>query len=81
MSSEEKIDKIKTHFAEIMKTLGLDLSDDSLADTPKRIAKMYVNEIFGGLDEGNFPRITLIDNKMGYDQMVCVQDIEVISTD
>jgi GTP cyclohydrolase I len=80
MSSEEKIDKIKTHFAEIMKTLGLDLSDDSLADTPKRIAKMYVNEIFGGLDEGNFPRITLIDNKMGYDQMVCVQDIEVIST-
>lgn len=80
MSSDEKIDKIKTHFAEIMKILGLDLSDDSLADTPKRIAKMYVNEIFGGLDEQNFPRITLIDNKMGYDQMVCVQDIEVIST-
>ena len=80
LSAEQKIEKIKKHFSEIMKTLGLDLKDDSLADTPKRIAKMYVNEIFGGLDENKFPRITVIDNKMGYDQMVCVQDIEVLST-
>lgn len=80
LSPEEKIHKITGHFSEIMKTLGLDLKDDSLADTPKRIAKMYVNEIFGGLDATQFPKITLIDNKMGYDQMVCVQDIEVVST-
>ncbi len=79
LTSEEKIEKIKHHFAEIMKTLGLDLSDDSLCDTPKRMAKMYVNEVFSGLDPKNFPKITVIDNKMQYDQIVCVQDIEVMS--
>lgn len=79
LSAEEKIDKIKKHFSEIMKTLGLDLEDDSLKDTPKRIAKMYVNEIFSGLDSSNFPKITVIENKMEYDQMVCIQDIEVMS--
>ena len=80
LTADEKIEKIKKHFSVIMETLGLDLSDDSLKDTPKRIAKMYVNEIFGGLDEKNFPKITVIENKMGYDQMVCIQDIEVLST-
>jgi GTP cyclohydrolase IA len=80
LSSDQKIQKITTHFAEIMKVLGLDLKDDSLSDTPRRIAKMYVNEIFGGLDVENFPKMTVIDNKMDYDQMVCIQDIEVIST-
>lgn len=79
LSPEEKIEAIKKHFGEIMKVLGLDLEDDSLKDTPKRIAKMYVNEIFGGLDYKNFPKITVIDNKMEYDQMVCVQDIEIMS--
>ncbi len=79
LSAEEKIEKIKFHFSEIMTTLGLDLSDDSLSDTPKRVAKMYVNEIFSGLDPKNFPKITVIDNKMQYDQMVCVQNIELIS--
>jgi GTP cyclohydrolase IA len=79
LSSEEKIETIKKHFSEIMKVLGLDLEDDSLKDTPKRMAKMYVNEIFGGLDYKNFPKITVIDNKMEYDQMVCVQDIEIMS--
>lgn len=79
LSSEEKIEKIKKHFSEIMKTLGLDLEDDSLKDTPKRIAKMYVNEIFSGLDSANFPKITVIENKMEYDQMVCIQDIEIMS--
>ncbi len=79
LTAEEKIEKIKIHFTEIMKTLGLDLSDDSLCDTPKRVAKMYVNEIFSGLDPKNFPKITVIENKMQYDQIVCVQDIEVIS--
>ena len=79
LSDLDKIEIIKKHFSEILKTLGLDLEDDSLKDTPKRIAKMYVNEIFSGLDSKNFPKITVIENKMGYDQMVCVQDIEVIS--
>lgn len=80
LSSEEKIDKIKHHFTEIMVALGLDLTDDSLSDTPKRMAKMYVNEVFSGLDPKKFPKITVIDNKMQYDQMVCVQNIEVMST-
>lgn len=79
LTSEEKVEKIQNHFTEILKTLGLDLSDDSLRDTPKRIAKMYVNEVFSGLDVKNFPKITVIENTMDYDQMVCVQDIEVVS--
>lgn len=78
-NTEEKIQQIETHFAAIMKVLGLDLNDDSLQETPKRMAKMYVNEIFGGLNAKNFPKITVIENKMQYDQMVCVQDIEVMS--
>jgi GTP cyclohydrolase IA len=80
LSNDQKIEKIKSHFAEIMATLGLDLTDDSLCDTPKRMAKMYVNEVFSGLDHKNFPKITVIENKMQYDQMVCVQNIEVMST-
>jgi GTP cyclohydrolase I len=80
ISNIDKIEKIKHHFSEIMTTLGLDLNDDSLRDTPKRVAKMYVNEIFSGLDTKNFPKITTIENKMNYDQMVCVQDIELMST-
>lgn len=79
LTCDEKISKIQQHFAEIMSVLGLDLSDDSLRDTPRRIAKMYVNEVFGGLNPDNFPKITVIENKMQYDQMVCVQDIEVMS--
>ena len=79
LSCHEKVEKISVHFTEIMKVLGLDLEDDSLKETPKRLAKMYVNEIFSGLDSGNFPKITVIENKMQYDQMVCVQDIEVMS--
>lgn len=78
-TAEEKVAHIQKHFTEIMNILGLDLSDDSLRETPKRIAKMYVNEIFSGLDSKNFPKITVIDNSMQYDQMVCVQDIEVMS--
>lgn len=79
LSSEEKVDKIKFHFTEIMKTLGLDLTDDSLKDTPKRVAKMYVNEIFSGLNSANFPKITTIENKMQYDQMIAVKNIDLIS--
>ncbi len=79
ISTDEKIEKIELHFEGILKILGLDLSDDSLAGTPRRLAKMYVNEVFSGLDPKNFPSITVIENSMKYDQMVCVQDIEVIS--
>ncbi len=77
---ETKKQMIADHIASIMGILGLDISDDSLAGTPKRIAKMYVNEIFSGLDYENFPKITLIENKMQVDEMVKVQDITVTST-
>ncbi len=79
LSEQDKIEKIRAHFQEIMTVLGLDLNDDSLKETPLRVAKMYVKEIFGGLNDDNFPKMTVIDNKMQYDQMVCVQNIEVIS--
>lgn len=78
-TSEEKVEIITKHFAEIMKVLGLDLKNDSLQDTPKRIAKMYVNEIFSGLNPDHFPKMTVIDNEMQYDQMVLVQNIGVLS--
>ena len=79
LSDEEKIEKIEEKFSDIMKILGLDLEDDSLADTPKRLAKMYVLELFSGLDSKNFPKITVIENKMKYDQMIVIQNIEVLS--
>jgi len=76
---KEKIDHIEAHFAHIMRILGLDLSDDSLIDTPKRVAKMYVNEIFWGLDYEAFPKCTAVDNKMKYNEMVCERNINVQS--
>lgn len=76
---KEKIDYIEAHFAHIMRMLGLDLSDDSLMDTPKRVAKMYVNEIFWGLDYDAFPKCTAVDNKMKYNEMVCERNINVQS--
>lgn len=79
MSVDQKIDLIEAKFSEIMEILGLDLSDDSLMESPRRIAKMYVKELFGGLLPENFPKMTLIENKMKYNQMIVVQDIEVLS--
>jgi GTP cyclohydrolase I len=79
LSDEEKISKISKNFREIMETLGLDLSNDSLQDTPRRVAKMYVQELFSGLKDENFPKITVIENEMLYDQMVVVRDIGIIS--
>jgi GTP cyclohydrolase I len=76
---KEKIDHIEAHFAHIMRILGLDLSDDSLMDTPKRVARMYVNEIFWGLDYEAFPKCTAVDNKMKYNEMVCERNINVQS--
>ena len=80
LSDEQKRLKIESAMREVMDTLGLDLSDDSLCDTPKRIAKMYVDEIFGGLDYRKFPKITQIENKMRLDQPVQVSDISLTST-
>lgn len=74
-----KIEVIEVLFADIMKTLGLDLSDDSLTETPKRVAKMYVNEIFWGLDYDAFPKCTTVDNKMKYDEMVIERNVNVQS--
>lgn len=79
LSNEEKIEKITAKFTEIMETLGLDLRDDSLKETPHRVAKMYVNEVFGGLDPKKFPKMTVIENKMNYDQMIVVQNISCLS--
>ena len=79
LSRTEKIDKIEDHFNVIMDTLGLDLTDDSLIDTPKRVAKMYVNEIFWGLDYDAFPKATVVDNKMQYNEMVLERNISVQS--
>jgi GTP cyclohydrolase I len=78
-SSEEKIEIISKHFTEILKVLGMDLKNDSIRDTPKRIAKMYVNEIFSGLDQKHFPKMTVIENEMQYDQMVVIKGIQVLS--
>jgi GTP cyclohydrolase I len=79
MSNEEKKEKIASHFAEIMDLLGLDRSDDSLAGTPERVAKMYVEEIFSGLDPQNKPSITLFDNKYQYSHMLVERDITLYS--
>jgi GTP cyclohydrolase I len=74
-----KISEIEGHFRSIMNTLELDLTDDSLADTPMRMAKMYVNELYYGLDYTLFPKCTTVDNKIGYDEMVTISDISVMS--
>ena len=79
LSRTDKIDSIQKNFTEIMTTLGLDLSDDSLTDTPLRVAKMYVNEIFWGLDYEAFPKCTTVNNKMHYDEMVVERNINVQS--
>lgn len=78
-SSEYKIARIKEHMVSIMLHLGLDLKDDSLMDTPQRVAKMFVNELYWGLLPENFPKCTTVDNKMGYDEMVIERNIKVMS--
>lgn len=80
LSSDEKYSRIKDSYIDILNTLGLDLEDDSLMETPHRIAKMFVNEIFSGLDYSVFPRISVIENKMSVDEMVKVKGISFTST-
>lgn len=77
---EERLVTITRNVSEIMVALGLDLKDDSLCETPRRIAKMYLNEIFWGLDYNNFPKITTIENKMQYDNVLLERHIKVTST-
>lgn len=78
-SDEFKISEIESHIAKIMRVIGLELNDDSLAETPNRVAKMYVNELFKGLDYSHFPKCTTIDNKMDAG-MVITRNISVMSS-
>ena len=80
LSDTEKIDSIKADVKHIMETLGLDLSDDSLKGTPNRVAKMFVNEIFGGLNPKNKPSASTFDNKYKYNEMLVEKNITVYST-
>lgn len=80
LSSKSKKTKIEKHVREILTTLGLDLTDDSLEETPARVAKMYVDEIFRGLDYNHFPKCTAVSNKMKYDEMVVEKNITCISS-
>ena len=80
LSSDEKINIIKDDVKHIMETLGLDLSDDSLKGTPNRVAKMFVNEIFGGLDPANKPKASTFDNKYQYGEMLVEKNITLYST-
>tara|TARA_R110002110_G_scaffold415561_2_gene650873 strand:+ start:75919 stop:76599 length:681 start_codon:yes stop_codon:yes gene_type:complete len=80
LTRDEKRQRITAAFTDITRTLGLDLKDDSLCDTPQRIAKMYVDEIFSGLDYSSFPKISVIDNKMQVEEMVQIDDIDLVST-
>lgn len=79
-TSDTRINIVMDKFATIMEHLGLDISDDSLKNTPRRVAKMYIQEIFSGLDYGNFPKCSVFLNKMRADEMICVRDIQVRST-
>ena len=79
LSRTDKIEIIEAKFKDIMNTLGLDLTDDSLIETPKRVAKMMVGEIFWGLDYDAVPKCTAVDNKMKYNEMVCERNINVQS--
>ncbi len=79
MPDAEKIEKIASHFRSIMETLGLDLTDDSLRGTPLRVAKMYIDEVFSGLDPANKPASTLFDNKFNYNEMVVEKEITFYS--
>ena len=79
MSQKEREQKLEHLFGQSMLLLGLDMSDDSLQDTPRRVARMWINELFWGLDYGNFPKATVIDNKMRYDEMVMERNVSVAS--
>lgn len=80
LTDVQKRETISACMRTMMETLGLDLSDDSLIKTPYRVGKMFVDELFSGLDYRNFPDITVIENKMHVDEMIKVKDISFTST-
>jgi GTP cyclohydrolase I len=79
LDEKSKIQLIERHFSEIMSIMGLDLSDDSLKDTPHRVAKMFVKEVFSGLNPENKPKVKLFKNKFNYNQMLIEKDIKLNS--
>lgn len=79
-TDNEKIENIQFYFAKIMEELGLDLTDDSLSGTPYRFAKMYVNELFYGLNPKNKPKLSVFENKYGYQKMLVEQHITIDSS-
>ncbi|HEU4551299.1 MAG TPA: GTP cyclohydrolase I FolE [Chitinophaga sp.] len=79
LTTSEQIETIRYHFRKIMTALGLDLEDDSLKDTPMRVAKMFVNEAFMGLNPLNEPAVTLFENKFKYGEIVLERDIPLYS--
>lgn len=79
ISDEEKIERISKSFEEIMITMGLDLTDESLSGTPKRVAKMFINELFSGLDPKNMPSVTLFENSYKFDEILVERDITFYS--
>jgi len=79
LSRTDKIAIIEAKFTDILQTLGMDLSDDSLMETPKRMGKLLVNELYWGLDPAAFPKCTAVENKMHYDEMVIEKDITIYS--
>jgi GTP cyclohydrolase I len=79
LSDDEKVAKIEKHFTAIMETLGLDLTDDSLKGTPRRVAKMYVKEIFSGLNPANMPAMAMFENKYKYNEMLVEKNISFYS--
>ncbi len=79
ISDEEKKEKIAVLFSQIMDVMGLDLNDDSLRGTPNRVAKMYIDEIFSGLNPANKPKVALFDNKYQYNQMLVEKNITFYS--
>ena len=79
LSDQHKIDQIAEHFRSIMDLLGLDLKDDSLSGTPERVAKMYVNELFNGLNPKSLSKVSLFENNYNYNGMLVEKDIELYS--
>jgi GTP cyclohydrolase I len=79
LSEQDKMERIESHFREIMQIMGLDLTDDSLKGTPRRVAKMFVKEIFSGLNPQRKPKVSLFENKFGYRQMLVEKNIELTS--
>lgn len=79
LKDKSMIELIALDFTHIMETMGLDLNDDSLQDTPTRVAKMYIEETFYGLRAENFPKITVVENKFHYDEMLVEKGINVMS--